>query len=119
MGEPKPSLLQRGDTRGQVLRRLAGGDRTGRGGAGHPALMADPVDRRVRALRNGFLGTRKHRRLTGEAEFEEIDPVPQADQALAQRERGELARRRGNERLDLLAGTDRAPPACPRHYTSQ
>ncbi|MFI5143830.1 MAG: hypothetical protein ACHQHM_07375, partial [Thermoanaerobaculales bacterium] len=50
MGEAETSRLEGGDTRGQFGSRLAGGDRTGRGGAGHPALMADPIDRGGRAL---------------------------------------------------------------------
>jgi hypothetical protein len=45
VGKADPACLESGDARGERLRLLAGGDRTGRGVAGHRALMADPVDR--------------------------------------------------------------------------
>src|SRR5580700_5478617 len=102
MGEPQPSLLHRSDTRGQMRSRRAGGDRTSRGGARHPALMADPVDRRVRALSNGFVGGREDRGISGEAEFEEIDAVAEPDEALAELERGDLTPWGGNVGVDLV-----------------
>jgi hypothetical protein len=100
--EADPADLQGGDTDGHPLGRLPGGDRTGRSVAGHPALMTDPVDRRGRALGDRLIGGRKRGRLAGEAEFEQIDPVAQADQALPERERGDHARRLRHEPLDAL-----------------
>ena len=78
MGEPDPALLEGGDTGGEQGCRLPGGDRTSRGGAGHPALVADPVDRGVRALDLVLIGGRERRSLMGEAELEEVNAVAEA-----------------------------------------
>ena len=84
MGESDPPGLQGSDTRRQAFRCLAGGDRTRRRADGHRALMAHPVDRRGRTLRLVFVCGGEGCRLAGEAEFEEIDPVAELDQALAE-----------------------------------
>jgi hypothetical protein len=99
MGEPETTFFKRDDALREMLGFLAGGNRTARGVPAHPALMADPINRRDRALRFGFVGGGEDGGIAGEAELEEIDPVAEPDQAFTEVERGELARRR-DERVD-------------------
>jgi hypothetical protein len=105
VGEADPARLERGDTRRERLGRRAGGDGAGGGVAGHGALVADPVDRRGRALGLVLLGGGKHRGLAGEAELEQIDAVAEPDQTLAQLVRGELHSGPRHERFDRLHHT--------------
>ena len=102
VGETDPPRLERGHARGERLRLLAGGDGTRRGVPGHPALMADPVDRRGRALGLVLLRGGEDRRFSGEAELEQIDAVAEPDQALAELGRGELDRGTCHECFDGL-----------------
>ena len=88
VGEPDPARVEGGDTRREPLRRLPGGDRSRRRIPGHRALMPDPVDRRGRTLGRGFLGGGEGGRLAREADLEEVDPVAEPDQTLAELGRG-------------------------------
>jgi hypothetical protein len=95
VSEPDPPRVQRGHARRQLVGHRPGGDRARRRIRGHPALVADPVDRRRRALGDGFLGGGEGGGIARETEFEEVDPVAQPDQLLADLERRALGGRRG------------------------
>jgi hypothetical protein len=102
VGEPDPPLAERGDTRREAVGLLPGRDRAGGGIAGHPALVADPVDRRRRTLGRMFISGREGRGLASEAKFEQIDAATEPDQAFAELERRELTGWQCHEPLDTL-----------------
>jgi hypothetical protein len=62
-------------------------------------VVAHPVDRRGRPLDLVLVGGREGRRLAGEAQLEQIDPVAELDQALAELG-GRCLSRLGHERFD-------------------
>ena len=80
MGEADLARIEGRDTGGQSAHLLAGRDRPGGGVGGHPAVMADPVDRGHRALRVVLVGRREGRRAGRKPELEDIDAMPKPDQ---------------------------------------
>ena len=100
VAEPDRPLLEGGDTCRQLIRCLAGRHRAGGSTPRHPALVANPVDRRVRTLRDGLVGGGERGGLAGEAQLQQIDGVTEPDQALAELEGRDLYRRSGYEALD-------------------
>ncbi len=101
VGEADPPSPEGSDTRRQPLGCLAGGDRARRCADGHGALVAHPVDRRGRPLDLVLVRGREGCRLAREAQLEEIDPMAELDQTLA--ELGRRARSRlGHELFDRI-----------------
>jgi hypothetical protein len=100
-------------------RLLAGGDGTGRGVAGHAALMADPVDRRGRALGLGLVRGGEEGGVAGEAELEEVEAVAEPDQVGAELIWGDLGRRSSQEGVDRAHEAVEEPSALlsPSHIT--